>query len=181
MSQRKFLVLLAVAIVAGLCWRYASTGLSRYSVDELISRGRTLQQQNEHDEAIRVYSVALEKDPLNATALYGRAFSLTQKMDAERALQDLEGAIRVTHGKHRKALLLKSFILCIVDEYDLALAEANRAIELDSTQADGYVVRAFIYTTPGKGDAGRSRLDHEKAIALAPRFKDVPPLKMISP
>jgi tetratricopeptide (TPR) repeat protein len=181
MSHRRFLLCLGAVVVAGIAWRYWLPGLDRLPVAELMKRGEALQKQNDHGGAIRYYTAALEKEPLNADVLVRRACSYVNLVQADRALMDLESALRVSHGKHRKCYLVRSFIFHVAGYYDEALADANRAIALDDTMADGYLMRSVVYLNPRKGDPARSKKDHEKAIALAPEFKDIDPSAAIIP
>jgi tetratricopeptide (TPR) repeat protein len=170
MSTPKFLACIVLIVAAGVVLRWSSS-LPDLSAAEHIERGDALAKQRKHEEAIRHFTAALAKDPRNIRALNLRAAAYVSQKKIVLALTDLENAIYFSKGTSRDSFVLRAFIHEVAGYFEEALADANKAVELDPTHYDGYGLRAAILLHPEKGDVKKSQQDWEKAVSLAPELK----------
>lgn len=172
MSTRNVLAgLTAVAALGGAYFLW-TPGLPPLSTEQYIELGEEKARGNDAPGAVRYFTAALDADPRNVRALHGRAVAHSLSDRTDLAFADLENAIHFSHRTHGKSLLARALLLHSVGEYEQALADANRAIELNGEHAEAHLIRALIYRHPQKGNADRSRADYQRALALAPELKD---------
>ncbi len=161
------------------------------------SRGFVYRQQRDYDRALRDYNKAIELDPGYALAYLNRAFTQDIKDDPNRAIADLKQAIKLggrefdyvffslepTEHNHVATLLTKAIerdardavayyirglTSAAIDEQERAIADYNKAIELDPVYIDAYVARGRAYSSERYDDA-RALADYSKAIELDPK------------
>jgi TolB-like protein/Tfp pilus assembly protein PilF len=150
---------------------------------EFVLRGRgalSHDTRDSNDEASALFQRAIELDPNYAdahAALGGAYYEAVVSGWSEFRLQDLERAEELAH----KALALDvtairayqvlSFINLYRKRYDLALAQIDRALEFNPSDADNYVYRGSILMWAGRpGDAlpwleGALRFDRANSLA----------------
>lgn len=178
MSHRNFAISLLLVIAAGFGVRGCTSRLPDLNADEYVRRGDEIEKAGDRKEAIRYYTAALVKSPRHVAALNSRAIAQLNQRQVAKALADLEQAIYFSNGKSRDSFVVRSFIYHIADQYDEALADATKAIELDPTKVDGYLLRSSVLRHPHKGNKARAEGDWAKALALDPTLKDNPPLDL---
>ncbi len=86
------------------------------------------------------FSAAIRDNPANVFAYVMRATVRWHLVQPERALADLEEALRLDPNR-RDALLQRAIIAASQEKLDLALADIDRAIALDSSDAQTYFTR----------------------------------------
>ena len=73
------------------------------------TKGKELLKQNEHDEAMQAFSMAVKIKPNHAEACYNLASVCSFKGDIERALSMLDRAIEIEPGFKEKAKINRYF------------------------------------------------------------------------
>ena len=123
------------------------------------------------DKAIEYFDKALEVDPKNMNALYGRVVGLQQK-DPEKAIRDLEILIKNANDKASRANAMGILGSCYINTQQLskALETFNEVIDqLGSNDPAHYYNRSVILLGTGNQD-GAIR-DLRKAVELNPDYE----------
>jgi tetratricopeptide (TPR) repeat protein len=102
-----------------------------------------------------------------AAAYGGRGAAYSQKGDDERAISDLDQAIRLD-PKSAKAYIDRAYSYNLKRDYDRAIADFDQGIRLDPNVAVAYNNRGNSYA--GKGDYERAISDYDEAIRLDPKY-----------
>ena len=126
----------------------------------------------DHDEAIWLFTQALEVEPRSVETLNARAISYLDRGrdgDADRAVSDLARAAAI--APERAGTLVNLGVAYArrgaEGDTDAALEALTKALELDPDSAAALVNRAASYIGRGAdGDVGRAMEDLERAIAL---------------
>ncbi len=100
---------------------------------------------------------SLALDPKSARGYYCRGRILD-------SIDDLTRAIELGYKPLSRAYMLRGFIYDEQEEYDRAIADFNKAIELENNKSDFYVIRGNAYYEQGLYD--RAIADFNKAIEL---------------
>jgi tetratricopeptide (TPR) repeat protein len=124
-----------------------------------INRGVAHHGKKEYDQAIIDYTKALEINPKNSQAYFNRGAAHIFKFHPESSLPGDLIYIRAYSNRGRDAFILKQ-------EYDRAIADCTRAIELDANSAPAYNNRAWAHFKAGKAAEGLR--DVEKSLELSP-------------
>jgi len=145
-----------------------------------VSRAVVYYEKDEFDRAIAdcTRSIAIDSTQGGAYNVRGLAYRFTSKWneavdDAEKATA-LDSTNKVFQDNLKKAYLSRAFNHNDNGEYDLAIADCNRAIGVDGGYALAYDTRAVSHTDKGLAAAdGESELDaaiadEQKAIVLDP-------------
>ncbi len=149
--------------------------------NQKIEEGTRLAYQQKFDEAIKLYTEAIELNPNNAEAYNCRGnirnvralekefvdknVSVGEKFRKE-ALDDLNRAIQLKPD-YSEAYGNRGFVHYMAKNYSAAIADYNRAIELDPTNAQNYIYRSTYWRQIAK-DNNRGLADLNKAIELNP-------------
>jgi len=141
------------------------------------SRGYAYFQVGKHREAVRDFTEALRMDPKNAAALTNRADLFAKLGYYAEALRDYRRAIEIDPNLGRTQQRVAWLIATCPDEdlhdADLALATAERAIELDGEDDPKYLdTLAAAHADAGQFDEA-SRIV-SKAIRMVPRRDSEP-------
>jgi len=126
----------------------------------------------DHDEAIWLFTQALEVEPRSVETLNARAISYLDRGrdgDADRAVSDLARAAAI--APERAGTLVNLGVAYArrgaAGDAEAALEALTKALELDPDSAAALVNRAASYIGRGEdGDVGRAMDDLERAIAL---------------
>ena len=86
------------------------------------------------------------------------------KKDYDKAFKDFTEVIQLNPDNH--SYTLRGSAYNNTGEYDKAILDLNKAIELDSNYANAHVARGFAYNR--KGEYDKAILDLNKAIELDP-------------
>jgi tetratricopeptide (TPR) repeat protein len=131
-----------------------------------FSAGEKAQQRWDYADAIKHFSRALEKDPLNVLTLAYRGFMYARTGELDRALTDTTLAIKLD-PKCGPAYWARAIVYRHRDELDKAIADLSESIRLESGRSsDDFAIRGDIYFQ--KGDMEKAMADYNRAIALAP-------------
>jgi len=128
-------------------------------------RGVVYEQLGRYDEAIGDYTRAIELDPGYALAYNNRAWVYTLKGDYIGALEDIEKALASIGDDDLFflpiALTTRGNIYRELGRYNEAMADTERAIELNPEYYFAYYSRGLLYEELGK--ARKSKADFEYA------------------
>ena len=126
----------------------------------------------DHDEAIWLFTQALEVEPRSAAALNARAVSYMDRGrdgDADRAVSDLTRAAAIAPERAGTLVNLGAAYAerGAAGDAEAAVEALTEALELDPDYAAALVNRAVVYVGRGAdGDVRRALDDLERAIAL---------------
>lgn len=132
---------------------------------DYFNRAEAYNFEGKPDLAIPDYEQAIKRDPKIAEAYFGLGSIYWLKGDNGRAIANLDHAVAI--GKPRSVLYLTYLGYAHYDkgEFDLAIADYDRAIALQPDGADAFLHRSIAYT--GKGDYARALVDCQQAIKLS--------------
>jgi tetratricopeptide (TPR) repeat protein len=128
------------------------------------ARGWLLHQQRRYEEAIREYSRAISLNELSNVAFFSRGMAYYDMREYESALSDLDKAIALGRGDDAGIYLDRGNIFTAIENYDQAVKEYSRAIELNSsTGAIVGLAQAYLK----RKDKVLAFLAFDKALALS--------------
>ncbi|MBD3878909.1 MAG: tetratricopeptide repeat protein [Quinella sp. 1Q5] len=150
--------------------------------NQKIEEGTRLAYNQKFDDAIKLYTEAIELKPDNATAYNWRGNirnvrasekELVDKNVAEgkklreQALDDLNRAIQLKPD-YSEAYGNRGFVYYMAKNYPNAIKDFNRAIELNPRHVQNYVYRALYWKQIAKDNA-HALADYNKALELDPK------------
>jgi tetratricopeptide (TPR) repeat protein len=137
------------------------------SVDDLITRGKALQGQGKHAEALALFERAAQLDPNSYDAWFNVGYSLKQLRRFEQAIVADDRAISLNYS-NAVSWYNKGEALCSLQRYSEALSAYEQALALDPK---------YAFAWNGKGTALYSLLRdsealpaYEHALALDPKY-----------
>jgi tetratricopeptide (TPR) repeat protein len=140
-------------------------------------RGVTYEEMGAVDKAIADYTSALKlKIPnaqLHAQCFIHRAHCYVDKEDADKALSDLNAAIKMG-TKESDAFVLRGIVHKVRHEYELSLADYEKAIALDPNNPRCYNVEAYLLSVcplPKYRD-GRKAVSYATKACELSKWKD---------
>ena len=107
-----------------------------------------------------------DTQPSDATALHQRALNYFDQKEHERALEDLDTAIKV-NPYYTPAYFLRGQIFARKKLFTKAIADFNSVIDQDATVANAYYQRALAHQE--SRDHRQALKDFDRALALEPR------------
>ncbi len=159
----------ARAIYEALARHEEGGGLSSYAAARLHA------QRGDHREAVAAVDSALALEPDLAPARLLRAELLLHEHPAL-ALESLDGLAGLTEAEGEVALLRGRALLAL-DDFVGAQGEANRAVELDPTDAEALLLLGEAQL--GDGEAARAARTLERTRGLLPP-SDPRPLRLLA-
>ena len=154
---------LACVIAAGIS---AAAGQSSA---QLITQANRAKDAQRYDEAIALYSRALDADPRSVEALTGRTFARVRRGDMNGAQADATALLAI-EPNNVKALGFRCGARLGLDDYRGALADCSQSIKLDPTGWGTYSVRGIVRIAL-KDPAG-AIADFTESLALNPRVAE---------
>ncbi len=133
----------------------------------VFQKGNFLMMLDQMDEAIEVYSRAIELNPNHAASYSNRGAAYCGRDEFDRAIADYNKAIELD-PELAQAYSNRGAAYWGKDEFDRAIADYNKAIELDPKLAHAYYNRGATYRAEGAFD--RAIADCTKAIELDPKL-----------
>jgi tetratricopeptide (TPR) repeat protein len=119
------------------------------------------------DEALYDYSQALSLER-DADMFLMRGFIYTLQGKSSQALNDINSSLSIEPTDQLYAL--RGYIyLYLVNDYQLAMADFNKAIELNPNSVSGHINRSVLYSWQGNFEAAITDVDI--AISLSPSSK----------
>ena len=133
----------------------------------VFQKGNFLMMLDQMDEAIEVYSRAIELNPNHAASYSNRGAAYCGRDEFDLAIADYNKAIELD-PELAQAYSNRGAAYWGKDEFDLAIADYNKAIELDPKLAHAYYNRGATYRAEGAFDLAIA--DCTKAIELDPKL-----------
>lgn len=132
--------------------------------DSLIGKGREYLSRGEIEDAIRIFTIAINKDSLRMEGFYGLGISYFLKNDSLfnlAAINCFSKAIKIDSSYH-KAYFNRGSCYAKSGNYQAALSDFDRAIKLSNTFGEYYYNRAYVNFKLGKKQQGCNDLDEAK-------------------
>jgi tetratricopeptide (TPR) repeat protein len=118
------------------------------------------------DDRIAACSRLIEQNARDGLAWFNRAIGYLNKAEHDRALSDLDEALRII-PRHAPAFVERGIVYNAKGEHDRALSDLDEALRIDPRSAFAYVTRAGVYSS--KGDYDHAIPDYDEAIRLDPK------------
>ncbi|MGO9246136.1 MAG: tetratricopeptide repeat protein [Verrucomicrobiia bacterium] len=125
----------------------------------------TERDRQQSDAAIVEFSKAIQRNPYDSTAYYGRSVAYEHKRDYDNAIADCNEAIRL-NPKYMLAYDCRGVAYYHKGNWDKAIADYTEAIRLQPDYVDAYYNRGCAYHR--RGDDEKSIADLNEAIRLGP-------------
>jgi tetratricopeptide (TPR) repeat protein len=132
-----------------------------------VNRATYYDQKGEYDRAIADYTKALEIRPDNVIVYLKRGLVFQEKDDKEGALADFDKSIKYASADFSYAYFLRGLFHVDMGQFDRAIADYNKAIEIETGLAAFYQSRAEAYAMNGERE--RAIVDYDKAAELSPK------------
>ena len=143
----------------------ANTG----ALDSLVNIGKKQIRQIKYEEAIATFDRALDNDPNNIDAHYGRGEAYFRLGDFEGVVEDFDRVLKL-NSQDAQAYFYRAYSNAELGKYDRAIADFDRAIDLDSNNVSAYISRTSVYRD--KGDYQNALVDLTQAIKIDPNSFD---------
>jgi tetratricopeptide (TPR) repeat protein len=155
-------------VLAGAC--VLLSGLSSAQSATYFDQAKRAHEQKKYDEAIRLYTQAIDRDALDKTALgivyHNRGIAWAHKGRRDKAIADYSQAIELK-PKYANAYYYRGLARHFQGEYDKAIADQTRVIQLQPKNAEAYFRRACVWDL--KRNYDKSIADYTRAIELNPK------------
>lgn len=122
-------------------------------------RGLARIRQNKFDGAIEDYQAAIKYDPENVVLWHNLTLCHIQKEDYESAKEDL-GTLLTISPRYTRAYLMRGEVSLKQNDTIQALADFDKAIDMDRYDPDGWGARAIVRLQQGKYKEAEDDLDH---------------------
>jgi tetratricopeptide (TPR) repeat protein len=171
MIKRPIQVLMQFFIPVIMILVMVSSGFAGPREGELLAAAREADRKGNLDEALSLYSRAIDSDGLNkderATALNDRGILYRLKGHHDLAIADYSRAIKVK-ADFSEAYSNRGLAYAKSERYDVAIIDFTRSLELQPGNAMTYLKRGNAYFD--KGELDPAIADWSRAIALKPDF-----------
>lgn len=128
------------------------------------NRGLARLARQDHDGALADFTQALRLDPSDADSAAGRARIHFRRQHYPQAITDFTEAIRLR--SHAGLYLERGQAHAALNDWERAIADFDRAIELEPDLAEAYHRRGLAYAA--RQDLDRARADLDEAVRRAP-------------
>jgi tetratricopeptide (TPR) repeat protein len=133
-----------------------------------FEKGRTLQSQQLHHEALIEFTAAITLDPEYVDAYLRRGESLLALGFPNTAIRDFNAAVRLD-DRSAEAYRLQARAFAGLNQYHRAEMSATDALHVDPADAHAYAIRGEAYLAMESWD--RAIADLEEAARLEPALK----------
>jgi tetratricopeptide (TPR) repeat protein len=138
------------------------------TIEQAVEKAKQHQSREEHDQAVKYWTIALEKDPRNFGILNNRAAAYTALKEYDLAYQDLTMAIRFGKDRSPHPYLNRSSLLLNARIYDEALADVEQAIKIDPKHGESHWVRGAILMGQKKEAEAKKALQKARDLGFKP-------------
>ena len=140
--------------------------LAPNEADVYYERGRVFWLKGDHDLAIADYDEALRLNPKHAKASGAKETAQNSK-ESQKAISDLKEEVgRIQNPTDAESYLFRSDLMLLQGDYERALADIGKAVELDPKNMDAAALRQTVLLV--KGDYDQIITDLDQAISLDP-------------
>lgn len=143
-----------------------------------LEEGRNALRLGDFNQAIEIFTVAIDKEPnnpelyyLRGSAYYGRYETLfgtnpydSDANDFHQAIVDFTKAIEL-YPSYAEAYSFRGLTYAAFNEYEKALADYNKAISLKPELAEVYYQRAYLFEE--RGEKERAITDYHRFLELS--------------
>jgi tetratricopeptide (TPR) repeat protein len=130
------------------------------------TRGQALARSGKTDEALAEFDKALDLDPNNAQALYGRGLLHQGEKQHQLAIDDFTAANGLT-PQQAEPLLGRAISYLALDKAKEAAADLDEAVQADPQNAQIWMTRGLAYERVG--DKTKAADSYGHAIELRPK------------
>jgi len=116
----------------------------------LVERGISYNLDDDFENSLKDLNAALEIDSNNSDALYYRAIALSRLDKFKEAIEDLSRLIDLNESDKAELFNNRGHSYMLLKEYEEALKDYNKAIELEPHYASYRFDRAYLYQDNGK-------------------------------
>ena len=137
------------------------------SADEFIQRGDAFMDRGDYANAIADFTTALSFGNISGdfTIFYNRAIAHSGLGNSREAIDDYTQAIN-RNGEFGAAFMARGYEYLTIRDFNRALLDANRAIQISPNSPSPYHLRGMVYSLTGEFD--RSIADFLHIIVLQP-------------
>ncbi len=144
--------------------------------DAYYGLGAILMDKRDWTGAIAAFDKCLALQPEDAEAMYWKAAAYDELGDVPAALEVLDGLL-AAGAELPGAYHLRSQLRTLQEDYEGALADASRAVELEPEEPEYYLQRGKVLSYLGEKSGGAERLaealkDLTEALRLDPSFAE---------
>jgi tetratricopeptide (TPR) repeat protein len=144
----------------------APAGASVAEAQAAMTRGQTLARSGKAEEALAEFNRAIELDPHNAQALYGRGLLYQGEKQHQPAIDDFTAANGLTPQK-ADPLLGRAISYLALDKIKQAAADLDEAAQADPHNAQIWTTRGLAYER--LGDKTKAAGSYGRAIGIRPK------------
>jgi Tfp pilus assembly protein PilF len=144
----------------------APTGDSVAEAQAATTRGQTLARSGKTGEALAEFDHAIELDPHNAQALYGRGLLHQGEKQHQLAIDDFTTANGLV-PQQAEPLLGRALSYLALDKVREAAADLDEAVQADPQNAQIWITRGLAYER--LGEKTKAAGSYGRAINLQPR------------
>lgn len=135
---------------------------------DFTSRAVAYQRKGELDQALRDYTRAIEMEGHEAVAHYNRSLIYKKRGEADKALEDLSAAIDKHGSTSVKYLADRADLLVQQNEYDKAVKDYDKVLELVDAKKDGKEVVSNVYLLRGHAHLAQAKAQIARCHSLIP-------------
>ena len=144
----------------------APAGASVAEAQAATTRGQTLARSGKTGEALAEFDHAIELDPHNSQALYGRGLLHQGENQHQLAIDDFTAANGLV-PQHAEPLLGRALSYLALDKAREAAADLDEAVQADPQNAQVWITRGLAYER--LGDKTKAAGSYGRAINLRPK------------
>jgi tetratricopeptide (TPR) repeat protein len=147
--------------------------INKFHASAYYNRGLAYHNLAQNERAIADFTKAIELIPVYTWAYIDRGLSYVRQGQGDLAVSDCNKVIVIDEkgaSTYPSAHYCLGLAFYAQDNYDLAITNLDKAIELDATSPGVYFLRGSIYDKQGKEDLAIA--DYTKAIELDPKHMD---------
>ncbi len=127
-----------------------------------------------YDDALSSFNKAIELDPSNKDAVFNRAYYVKQKTgDYKGAIEDYNFYIK-HYKQNDDAFAYNNMGFCKykLNDFDAALNDINKSLELNENNPMAYKNRALIYLAKGENETACADLQKALELGFTKKFGD---------
>ncbi|KXX71556.1 tetratricopeptide repeat protein [Flammeovirga sp. SJP92] len=117
------------------------------------NRGNVRRFLKDQEGAVNDYTQAIQLDSTIYDIYLNRALVNVEVVGLSSALKDFEKAVNLSEGKDKRVFLHKARVLMLTENFDDAIQDLDKAIQLDDKYAEAFYYKALALSgTKGKAD-----------------------------